>query len=100
MLSAMSRPLRIKPVGSLYHFTSRGDRREAIYRDDQDRLTGDPLGPRPVRSGAFPRASARPLSSEQVLGPCYGIREVAWGESDRRMDTRGQPKTPVLVSSD
>jgi len=34
----MSRPLRIELAGGLYHVTSRGDRREAIYRDEQDRL--------------------------------------------------------------
>jgi len=34
----MSRPLRIELAGGLYHVTSRGDRREAIYRDDQDRI--------------------------------------------------------------
>lgn len=33
----MSRPLRIELAGGLYHVTSRGDRCEAIYRDDQDR---------------------------------------------------------------
>ena len=33
----MARPLRIELAGGLYHVTSRGDRREAIYRDDQDR---------------------------------------------------------------
>ena len=33
----MSRPLRIELAGGLYHVTSRGDRREAIYGDDQDR---------------------------------------------------------------
>lgn len=32
----MSRPLRIELAGGLYQVTSRGDRREAIYRDDQD----------------------------------------------------------------
>jgi REP element-mobilizing transposase RayT len=37
MVCAMSRPLRIELAGGLYHVTSRGDRREAIYRDDQDR---------------------------------------------------------------
>jgi putative transposase len=37
MLWIMSRPLRIELAGRLYHVTSRGDRREAIYRDDQDR---------------------------------------------------------------
>ena len=34
----MSRPLRIEFPGAIYHITSRGDRREPIYRDDQDRL--------------------------------------------------------------
>ncbi len=35
--SAMSRPLRIEFPGAVYHVTSRGDRREAIFDDDQDR---------------------------------------------------------------
>lgn len=34
----MSRPLRIEFSGALYHVTARGDRREAIYEDDGDRL--------------------------------------------------------------
>jgi putative transposase len=33
----MSRPLRIEFDGALYHVTSRGDRQEPIYEDDQDR---------------------------------------------------------------
>jgi len=33
----MARPLRIEFPGAIYHVTSRGDRREAIYRDDDDR---------------------------------------------------------------
>ena len=33
----MTRPLRIEFVGALYHVTSRGDRREAIYLDAFDR---------------------------------------------------------------
>jgi len=33
----MSRPLRIEFPNAIYHVTSRGDRREAIYRDDLDR---------------------------------------------------------------
>jgi len=35
----MARPLRIEFAGALYHITSRGDRREAIYEDDEDRET-------------------------------------------------------------
>ena len=33
----MARPLRIEFADTVYHVTSRGDRREAIYRDDEDR---------------------------------------------------------------
>lgn len=33
----MSRPLRLELAGGLYHVTSRGDRREDIYLDDDDR---------------------------------------------------------------
>ena len=34
----MSRPLRLEFPDAVYHVTSRGDRREPIYRDDDDRL--------------------------------------------------------------
>ena len=33
----MARPLRIEFPGALYHVTSRGDRRETIFEDDDDR---------------------------------------------------------------
>jgi putative transposase len=33
----VSRPLRIEFPGAVCHVTSRGDRREDIYRDDADR---------------------------------------------------------------
>lgn len=33
----MARPLRIEFAGALYHITSRGDRREAVFEDDEDR---------------------------------------------------------------
>src|SRR5437868_13841465 len=33
----MSRPLRIEFPGTVYHVTSRGDRREPIFEDDVDR---------------------------------------------------------------
>lgn len=35
----MSRPLRIEFDGAVYHITARGDRRENIFEDDEDRLT-------------------------------------------------------------
>ncbi len=33
----MARPLRLELAGGLYHITSRGDRRENIYDNDEDR---------------------------------------------------------------
>ncbi|MEM9316759.1 MAG: addiction module toxin RelE, partial [Pseudomonadota bacterium] len=33
----MARPLRIEFPGALYHITSRGNRKRAIYEDDLDR---------------------------------------------------------------
>ncbi|HAT8481398.1 TPA: addiction module toxin RelE, partial [Legionella pneumophila] len=33
----MVRPLRIEYAGGLYHITSRGNRKEAIYLSDEDR---------------------------------------------------------------
>lgn len=33
----MSRPLRIEFPGAVYHVTSRGNARQRIYRDDEDR---------------------------------------------------------------
>jgi len=33
----MAQPLRIEYPGALYHVTSRGDRQEAIFDDNQDR---------------------------------------------------------------
>jgi len=36
-LRGMARPLRLEFAGALYHVTSRGDRREAIYDSDSDR---------------------------------------------------------------
>ena len=35
----MSRPLRIEFPGAVYHVSSRGDRRESIFADDQDRAS-------------------------------------------------------------
>jgi putative transposase len=35
----MARPLRIEFPGAIYHVTSRGDRREAIFEDDEDRYS-------------------------------------------------------------
>ena len=65
----MARPLRIECAGARYHLASRGDRREAIYEDDEDRemslgvlaetVEGNlPLGMRHLY-GVFTQASNR-----------------------------------------
>ena len=35
----MARPIRIEYAGALYHITSRGNAREAIFFTDEDRLS-------------------------------------------------------------
>jgi len=35
----MARPLRIEFPGTLYHVTSRGNARQRVFRDDEDRAT-------------------------------------------------------------
>ena len=35
----MPRPLRIEYPGAIYHLMNRGDRQEAIFKDDRDRRT-------------------------------------------------------------
>lgn len=37
MIGGMARPLRIEGEGCVYHLTARGDRRQAIFRDEGDR---------------------------------------------------------------
>lgn len=53
----MSRPLRIEFPGAIYHVTSRGDRREPIFRGDEDRQ--QLLG---IAGEALLRADARMLA--------------------------------------
>lgn len=38
IIRTMTRPLRLEFPNALYHVTSRGDRRENIFEDDDDRL--------------------------------------------------------------
>ena len=40
----MARPLRIEFAGALYHVMARGNARETIYRDDDDRLAFSKIG--------------------------------------------------------
>ena len=54
----MARPLRIEYAGAVYHVTSRGDRREAIYLDDDDRcLLYTSPSPRDKRQSRMPSSA-------------------------------------------
>ncbi len=53
----MARPLRIESPGAVYHVTSRGDRREDIFVDDEDRQ-----GLLAVVAQAFSRFDAQALA--------------------------------------
>ncbi|MCU0786375.1 MAG: hypothetical protein MUF81_20485 [Verrucomicrobia bacterium] len=49
----MARKLRVEYEGAIYHVMNRGDRREAIFLDDEDRqcflaTLGQACGPRPT----------------------------------------------------
>lgn len=35
----MARPMRIEYEGAVYHVTSRGNERKAVFRNDKDRKT-------------------------------------------------------------
>ncbi|SRR5258706_343968 len=54
----MARPLRLEFAGALYHLTARGDRREPIFLDDEDRSAFIELLAKEVRHG---------LAQKQVL---------------------------------
>ncbi len=53
----MPRQVRIQYAGAIYHVMARGDRREAIFRDDLDRRmliwdTCTQTGTHPLRTGS------------------------------------------------
>jgi hypothetical protein len=93
----MSRPLRIEFPGAVQHVTSRGDRREPIYADDEhreahpgevaapnwldvDAVAGHLLGREPKHSADRRRARQRPaqlLGAAQVEGS-----EAAFSRAD------------------
>ncbi|WP_338115613.1 hypothetical protein [Thiococcus pfennigii] len=72
----MARALRIELADGLYHFTSRGDRREAIYRDDADRsawleLLGDVCSTSGVKHKGVKRGHILEVRSCNPAPPDY-----------------------------
>jgi hypothetical protein len=63
----MARPLRIQLAGGVYHVTSRGDEREAIYLSDDDRdsrLISSFL--LPGKAGTIPYTSNSPATVRRL----------------------------------
>jgi hypothetical protein len=63
----MARPLRIEFPGAVYHVTSRGDRREAIFDDDQDRHAFLNVVAQEARGQALPLALFSSIAAVQSM---------------------------------
>ena len=85
----MSRPLRIEFPGAIYHVTSRGDRREPIYRDDEDRTTH-----LEVIAQAMDRFDAQVLAYCQMGNHCHLVLHTRQANLSRLMpSTWPSPQT-------
>ena len=105
----MSRPLRIEFPGAVYHVTSRGDRREPIYRDDEDRTThleviaqamdrfdAQVLAYRGHRGQVLPIAfGPPPLYDESCLVPCSSNSPGAV----YHVTSRGDRREPIYLDA-
>jgi hypothetical protein len=69
----MSRPLRLEFADAVYHVTSRGDRREPIYRDDADRTAC-------LEVIAHTRALGSAGTGVRALGSGQGTGVRHWGQ--------------------
>ena len=49
----MARPIRIEYPGAVYHIITRGNNRQAVFRDDQDRRTYLRSSPSTVKKKKF-----------------------------------------------
>jgi hypothetical protein len=83
----MARPLRIEYAGAIYHVTSRGDRQETIFDDDQDctgflneRVTlshGFDGSAMPILDGHHYHAETREFLSFRDLADLYHVFAIA-----------------------
>ena len=87
---SMSRPLRIELTGGLYHVTSRGNRREAIYLDSG--CTTVPCAARSGRSKALGPTAADALM--QDLSPSCSHRN-----GENRNQAGAAPRRQVRCST-
>lgn len=84
----MARPLRIEFPGAFFHLTERGDRRDAIYEDDVDRVDSD----------RYLQQLSRYLALNPVCAGLVGDR-LAWPWSSYRA-TAGLPLAPAWLTTE
>ena len=95
----MARALRVQYPGAICHVLSRGDRREEIVRDDEDRAGTLPPRPRKAQRGrggeeanhlhevaevVSPQATAG-RGGERCRAPSRGLGTIQSSESDTAM---------------
>jgi hypothetical protein len=78
----MARELSVQYRGALYHVMCRGDRREPIYADDQDR---------PAARMTAQTENARSAESRVVMLHCRGIRSKLDGRIGESLAERRFP---------
>ncbi len=82
----MARPLRLEFSGALYHVTSRGDRREDIFLDDDDRMS----------YGDYPSVALRAGSAQLTPSPQPASgRGRERGMADERTKAPYNQQSPV-----
>src|SRR5258708_26330081 len=84
--SAMARPVRIEYPGAVYHLTSRGNERKAIFRADADRQA--------ARPSLLGRAIAHNRESTS-RGRIFHSDAVRRGYPARLAGSPGRPLTPL-----
>src|SRR5437868_6269367 len=95
----MARKLRIQYPGAMYHVMNRGDRREAIFEDDQDRQRFlSTLGEASRRDRAGFSEPAQRSSGQVATGPSTPCSNDPFGGVGGPALEHGQPGTFGLAA--
>jgi hypothetical protein len=82
----MAREFRVQYPGAIYHVMNRGDQREAVFRDDEDRQKLLATLGEACRKTEWPAVAPPPS--------CLGERFVTWKTWRGRQSRPWTPKTP------
>ena len=86
----MARKLRIQYPGAIYHVMNRGDRREAIFADDQDRQRFlETLTETCQKTGWQVHAFCLMRNHFHLV--VEGLKRLRWSEADLRARRKGAP---------